>query len=88
MINVRFCGEREDEPVVWYAVAKKVLEETLYRDVEGNYYLIKSERAGADEVGRAIEQKTSRELISEDDARYWARENLRAEEYEKAFREG
>ena len=87
MINVRVLRER-DEPVVWHAVAKKILEETLYQDGDGNYHLIKSERAGADEVGRAIEQERSRELISEDDARYWARENLRAEEYEKAFREG
>ena len=87
MINVRVLRER-DEPVGWYAVAKKVLEETLYRDGDGNYHLIKSERAGADEVGFAIEQKRSRELISEDDALYWGARNLRAEEYEKAFREG
>ena len=73
---------------VWYKVARKVAEETLCRDGDGNYHLIKSERAGADEVGCAIEQKRSRELMSEDDARYWALENLRMEEYEKAFGEG
>lgn len=70
---------------VLYEVAKKIAEETLCRDGDGNYHLIKSERAGADEIGRAIEQKRSRELMSEDDARYWALENLRMEEYEKAF---
>lgn len=73
---------------VWYEVAKKIVEETMCRDGDGNYHMIKSERAGADEVGRAIEQKRSRELMSEDDARYWALENLRMEEYEKAFGEG
>lgn len=85
-INARVLRER-DKPGVWYEVARKVEEETLCRDGDGNYHLIKSERAGADEVGRAIEQKRSRELMSEDDARYWALENLRMEEYEKAFRE-
>ena len=70
---------------VWYVVAKKIAEETMCRDGDGNYHLVKSERAGADEIGRAIEQKRSRELMSEDDARYWALENLRMEEYEKAF---
>lgn len=86
-INARVLRER-DQPGVWYEVAKKVAEETLCRDGDGNYHLIKSERAGADKVGRAIEQKKSRELMAEDDARYWARENLRMEEYEKAFGEG
>ena len=86
-INARVLLGR-DTPGVWYEVAKKVAEETLCRDGGGNYHLIKSERAGADEVGRAIEQKRSRELMSEDDARYWALENLRMEEYEKAFEEG
>lgn len=71
----------------WYVVAKKIAEETMCRDGDGNYHLVKSERAGADEIGRAIEQKGSRELMSEDDARYWALENLRMEEYEKAFGE-
>lgn len=70
---------------VLYEVAKKIAEETMCRDGDGNYHLIKSERAGADVIGRAIEQKRSRELMSEDDARYWALENLRMEEYEKAF---
>lgn len=91
-------GEREDQTTlkarslgageklgVWYVVAKKIAEETMCRDGDGNYHLVKSERAGADEIGRAIEQKRSRELMSEDDARYWALENLRMEEYEKAF---
>lgn len=73
---------------VWYEVARKVVEETLCRDGDGNYHMIKSERAGAEKVGRAIEQKRSRELMAEDDARYWALENLRMEEYEKAFGEG
>lgn len=86
-IKARSLGEGE-EFGVWYEVARKVAEETLYRDGDGNYHLIKSERAGADKVGRAIEQKRSRELMSEDDARYWALENLRMEEYEKAFGEG
>lgn len=85
-INARVLRER-DKPGVWYEVARKVAEETLCRDGDGNYHLIKSERAGADKVGRAIEQKRSRELMSEDDARYWALENLRIEEYEKAFGE-
>lgn len=85
-INARVLRER-DKPGVWYEVARKVAEETLCRDGDGNYHLIKSERAGADKVGRAIEQKRSRELMSEDDARYWALENLRMEEYEKAFGE-
>lgn len=86
-INARVLRGR-DKPGVWYEVAKKITEETLCRDGDGNYHLIKSERAGADEVGRAIEQKRSRELMSEDNTRYWALENLRAEEYEKAFGEG
>lgn len=86
-INARVLRGR-DKPGVWYEVAKKVAEETLCRDGDGNYHLVKSERAGADEVGRAIEQKRSRELMAEDDARYWALENLRMEEYEKAFGEG
>lgn len=83
-IKARSLGAR-DKFGVWYVVAKKIAEETMCRDEDGNYHLIKSERAGADEIGRAIEQKRSRELMSEDDARYWALENLRMEEYEKAF---
>lgn len=86
-IKAKSLGAR-DKFGVWYEVARKVAEETLCRDGDGNYHMIKSERAGADEVGRAIEQKRSRELMSEDDARYWALENLRIEEYEKAFGEG
>ncbi len=70
---------------VLYEVAKKITEETLYRDGDGNYHLVKSERAGADVVGRAIEQKRSREMMDEEDARAWAAENLRAAEYYKAF---
>lgn len=85
-IKARSLGAGE-EFGVWYEVAKKTKEETLCRDGDGDYHLIKSERAGADKVGRAIEQKRSRELMSEDDARYWALENLRMEEYEKAFPE-
>lgn len=86
-IKAKSLGAR-DKFGVWYEVARKVVEEMLCRDGDGNYHMIKSERAGADEVGRAIEQKRSRELMAEDDARYWALENLRAEEYEKAFGEG
>lgn len=83
-IKARVLRER-DEPGVWYEVARKVAEEALYRDGDGNYHVITTERAGASKEGLRIVQKRSRELMSEDDARYWALENLRMEEYEKAF---
>lgn len=70
---------------VWYVVAKKIAEETMCRDGDGNYHLITTERAGGSEEGIQVVQKRSRELMSEDDARYWALENMRMEEYEKAF---
>lgn len=85
-IKARNLGAGE-EFGVWYEVARKVAEETLCRDGDGNYHLITTERAGGSEEGLKVVQKRSRELMSEDDARYWALENLRMEEYEKAFPE-
>ena len=64
--------------------AMKILRAVL-GDGDGNYHLITTERAGGSEEGLQVVQKRSRELMSEDDARYWALENLRMEEYEKAF---
>lgn len=86
-IKARSLGAGE-EFGVWYEVAKKTKEESLCRDGDGNYHLITTERAGGSKEGLQIVQKRSRELMSEDDARYWALENLRIEEYEKAFGEG
>lgn len=83
-IKARSLGAGE-EFGVWYEVAKKTKEESLCRDGDGNYHLITTERAGGSEEGLKVAQKRSRELMSEDDARYWALENLRMEEYEKAF---
>lgn len=83
-IKARSLGARK-EFGVWYEVAKKTKEESLCRDGDGNYHLITTERAGGSEEGLKVMQKRSRELMSEDDARYWALENLRMEEYEKAF---
>lgn len=85
--KVRSLGAGE-EFGVWYEVARKTKEEALCRDGDGNYHLITTERAGGSKEGLQIVQKRSRELMSEDDARYWALENLRIEEYEKAFGEG
>lgn len=85
-IKARNFGAGE-EFGVWYEVAKKTKEESLCRDGDGNYHLITTERAGGSEEGLKVVQKRSRELMSEDDARYWALENLRMEEYEKAFGE-
>lgn len=85
-IKARNLGEGE-EFGVWYEVAKKTKEESLCRDGDGNYHLITTERAGGSEEGLKVMQKRSRELMSEDGARYWALENLRMEEYEKAFSE-
>ena len=70
---------------VLYEVAKKTKEESLCRAGDGNYHLITTEWAGGSEEGLKVVQKRSRELMSEDDARYWALEHLRIEEYEKAF---
>lgn len=85
-IKARSLGAGE-EFGVWYEVARKTKEEALCRDGDGNYHLITTERAGGSKEGLQIVQKRSRELMSEDDARYWALENLRTEEYEKAFGE-
>ena len=85
-INARVLRER-DKPGVWYEVARKVAEETLCRDGDGNYHLITTERAGGSKEGLRIVQKRSREMMLEDFARYWAMRNLRPEEYEKAFPE-
>ena len=85
-IKARNLGAKK-EFGVWDEVARKVAEETLCRDGDGNYHLITTERAGGSEEGLKVVQKRSRELMSEDDARYWALENLRMEEYEKAFPE-
>ena len=85
-IKARSLGEGE-EFGVWYEVARKTKEEALCRDGDGNYHLITTERAGGSKEGLQVVQKRSRELMSEDDARYWALENLRIEEYEKAFPE-
>ena len=74
-----------EEPGVWFEVARKTKKESLCRDGGGNYHLIATERAGASKEGLRIVQKRCRELMEEDDARYWALENLRMEEYEKAF---
>lgn len=84
--KVRSIGAGE-EFGVWYEVARKTKEEALCRDGDGNYHLITTERAGGSKEGLQIVQKRRRELMSEDDARYWALENLRMEEYEKAFGE-
>lgn len=81
-------GKIEDcigEPGVWFEVARKTKKESLCRDGDGNYHLITTERAGASKEGLRIVQKRCRELMEEDDARYWALENLKMEEYEKAF---
>ena len=74
-----------EESGVWFEVARKTKKESLCRDGDGNYHLIATERAGASKEGLRIVQKRCRELMEEDDARYWALENLRMEEYEKAF---
>lgn len=85
-IKARSLGAGE-EFGVWYEVARKTKEEALCRDGDGNYHLITTERTGGSKEGLQVVQKRSRELMSEDDARYWALENLRMEEYEKAFPE-
>lgn len=85
-IKARSLGAGE-EFGVWYEVARKTKEEALCRDGDGNYHLITTERAGGSKEGLQVVQKRSRELMSEDDARYWALENLRMEEYKKAFGE-
>ena len=75
----------KDEFGIWYEVAKKAKEEALCRDGDGNYHLITTERTGGSKEGLQVVQKRSRELMPKDDAQHWALENLRMEEYEKAF---
>lgn len=74
-----------EESGVWFEVARKTKKESLCRDGDGNYHLITTERAGGSKEGLQVVQKRCRKLMAEDDARYWALENLRMEEYEKAF---
>ena len=85
-IKARSLGAGE-EFGVWDEVARRTKEEALCRGKDGNYHLITTERAGGSKEGLKVVQKRSQELMSEDDARYWALENLRMEEYEKAFPE-
>lgn len=84
MMNAKItdCSEKQG---VWYEVAKKTKEESLCRDGDGNYHLITTERAGGSKEGLQVVQKRSRELMTENVAKYWAVRNLRTEEYEKAF---
>lgn len=70
---------------VWYKVAEIVKTETLYRDGDGNYSLVKSKLSGTCKTDTKLEKKRSRETLTESDARFWALKKFNDAEYFEAF---